>query len=213
VPEVTSAQDQTEIIIENGSWVNAQLYPFERWYDGKAVLESGDTIIAKIRLLQTVGKKSGQYDLAKDSIQVLVSQTIQPYSARKIPYFEIFDSREKRQRQFYSMPFTTPKEYRSQIFFELLVEGKMTVLCREARAYRPDPKNFNLPYPVSLYHYFLLQEDGEVVDVKDTKSIWFDLMSSHEEEIRKYAKENKLDYKKKYDLASIVEYYNSLFKK
>lgn len=189
-----------------GIRVEAQRYSFEYWHDGKAVLETGDTIKSKIK-----------YDLSKDLIQVSVNRKIQTYSARKILFFEIFDTTEKRYRQFYSLPFTTSTEYKSPIFFELLVEGKMTVLCRETLEYRTVPNSFNTfgntQRLVLVNHYFLLQEDGEVVDVKDTKSIWLDLMGNKVEEVHKYAKENKLDFEKKYELARIVGYYNSLFRK
>jgi hypothetical protein len=188
------------------SRVNAQRYSFEYWHDGSAVLETGDTIKSKIK-----------YDLSKDLIQISVNRKIQTYSARKILFFEIFDLAEKRYRQFYSMPFTTSTEYKSPIFFELLVEGKITVLCREAMEYRTIPNTFgtygNTQRLVIVYHYFLLEENGEVVDVKDTKSIWMDLMGNKAEQVNRYVKENKLDYEKKYDLAKAIGYYNSLFKK
>jgi len=184
----------------------AQRYSFEYWHDGKAVLESGDTIKSKIK-----------YDLSKDLIQVSVNRKIQTYSARKILFFEIFDATEKRYRQFYSMPYTTSNEYKSPIFFELLVEGKLTVLCRETLEYRTVPSSYNTfgntQRLVLVYHYFLLEENGEVVDVKDTKAIWLELMGNKEEQVHKYAKENKLDFEKKYELARIISYYNSLFKK
>jgi hypothetical protein len=185
--------------------VNAQRYSFEYWHDGKAVLETGDTIRSKIK-----------YDLAKDLIQTVVNRKIQTYSSRKILFFEIFDAVEKRYRQFYSMPYSTSTQYKSPIFFELLVEGKMTVLCREKLEYRTVPNSFNtyqsIQRLVMTYHYYLLEENGEVIDVKDEKSIWTDFMGNKTDAVRKYTKENKLDYEKKYDLAQIVGYYNSLFK-
>ena len=183
-----------------------QRYSFEYWHDGKVVLETGDTITSKIK-----------YNLQTDIIQVSVNKKIQTYSARKVLFFEIFDITEKRYRQFYSMPFTTSTEYKSPIFFELLVEGKMTVLCRETLEYRTVTNPYstfgNTQRLVMVFHYYLLEENGEVVDVKDTKSIWLELMGNKEEQVQKYAKENKLDYEKKYELAKIVAYYNSLFKK
>ena len=187
--------------------INAQQrYSFEFWHDGKVVLESGDTINSKIK-----------YNLQTDIIQTSVNKKVQAYSARKVLSFEIFDIVEKQYRQFYSMPFTTSAEYKSPIFFELLVEGKMTLLCRENLEYRTITNSFNAfgntQRLVMVYHYYLLKEDGEVVDVKDTKSIWLELMGNKQEQVHKYAKENKLDFDKKYELAKIVTYYNSLFKK
>ena len=188
------------------SGLMAQRYSFEYWHDGKVVLESGDTITAKIK-----------YNLQTDIIQASVNKKIQTYSARKVLFFEIFDGVENRFRQFYSMPYTTSTEYKSPLFFELLVEGKLTVLCRETLEYRTVPNSFNTfgstQRLVLIFHYFLLKEDGEVIDIKDTRAIWLDLMEKKAEQVHKFAKDNKLDFDKKYDLARIVAYYNSLFKK
>src|SRR6478736_4081423 len=126
-----------------------QRYSFEYWHDGKVVLESGDTINSKIK-----------YNLQTDIIQASINKKIQTYSARKVLSFEIFDSVEKQYRQFYSMPYTTSSEYKSPIFFELLVEGKMTLLCRETLEYRTVTNSFygfgNSQRLVMIYHYYLL---------------------------------------------------------
>src|SRR5262245_33802181 len=101
--------------------VGAQDWPFELWHDGKIVLLEGDTLKGPIK-----------YDLNQDVLQLNLKTKIEAYSARKVLFFEIFDITVHRYRQFFALPYTSPAGYRAPVFFELLEEGKLTLLAREA---------------------------------------------------------------------------------
>src|SRR5688572_5875737 len=102
--------------------ISAQQFPSDLWHEGKIVLLEGDTLRGKIK-----------YDLQQDLVQYGVANTrTTAFSARKVLYFEIFDTSVRRYRQFYALPFTTTSGYKSPVFFELLEEGKMTLLSRES---------------------------------------------------------------------------------
>jgi hypothetical protein len=60
--------------------------------------------------------------------------------------------------------------------------------------------------------YFILQENGKIEEFINKRNDWYDMMGNKAEEVRKYAKSNKLDITEKYELAQIINYYNSLFK-
>ncbi|HCR54422.1 MAG TPA: hypothetical protein DIW27_08405 [Cytophagales bacterium] len=62
-----------------------------------------------------------------------------------------------------------------------------------------------------IYKYFLLKEDGNIVQFSGKRSDWLDLMNKRKDEVQKYAKANRLDFDDKYDLSRIIAYYNSLF--
>ncbi|MFZ6010583.1 MAG: hypothetical protein ACOYXT_09565, partial [Bacteroidota bacterium] len=129
-------------------------------------------------------------------------------------FFEIFDSSVHKYRQFYALPFATASGYRAPVFFELLEEGKMTLLTREALEY----KTYNSPYYIGSYSrlvlvnkYFFMQENGDIEEFTGNKNDLLNLMGKKSEEVEKYIKSHRLRFDDKYDLARIVAYYNSLF--
>ena len=184
----------------------AQQFPFEYWHDGKVVLESGDTLKGLIK-----------YDLQADLIQIQYDTKAESYTARKVIFCEIFDATVRNYRQFYSLPFALNGTYKAPVFFELLCEGKLTVLVREAIEYR----TFNSMYfyggsytrLVLVYKYFVLKENGSIEAVTGKKSEWLDWMGGWAEDVQKFAKANRLDFDNRFELKRILDYYNSLIKR
>lgn len=181
----------------------AQSFPFDFWHDGKVVLESGDTLRGVLK-----------YDLS-DLLQVKHDNRLESFSARKVLFFEIFDNVYKRYRTFYSLPFALENQYKTPVFFELLNEGKLTVLTREKLEY----KSYSSPYSyygsytrqVMVNIYYLLKEDGNIETFTSRKSDWYDLMGNKADDIRSFAKQNHYSFDDKYQLKAIIDYYNSFF--
>ena len=184
----------------------AQQYAFELWHDGKVVLETSDTIKGLLK-----------YDIQNDFIQVKKQNKLESFTARKVLAFEIFDVSVKRYRQFYSLPYSQNNTYKTPVFFELLCEGKLTVLAREKLEYRTvsSPFYYYGTYStlVLVNQYYLLKPNGLIEDFVGWKSDWLAAMENRESEVREYAKVNRLDFDDKYELVRIVDYYNSLFVK
>jgi len=102
--------------------VVAQQFPSDLWHEGKIILLEGDTLKGNIK-----------YDLQQDLVQYgIADQRTTAFSARKVLFFEIFDTSVRKYRQFFALPFTTTSGYKAPVFFELLEEGKMTLLSRES---------------------------------------------------------------------------------
>ncbi len=185
--------------------LTGQQFAFEFWHSGKAVLDTGDTLRGNIK-----------YEMQSDILQVQVDKKLESYTARKVLYFEIFDETVKRYRNFYSLPFSQASQYKAPVFFELLEEGKLTVLCRESLEYRTTSSSFyyygNYTRLVLVNKYFLLKENGDIIEFKGKKSDWYELMRAKVDEVERYVKSNRLDFEEKYELSRIVAYYNSLFK-
>jgi hypothetical protein len=183
----------------------AQEFAFEYWHEGKIVLDNGDTLRGNVK-----------YDLQSDLIQFQQENKLESYSARKVLFFEIFDVTVKRYRSFYSLPYSTGGQYKAPVFFELLEEGKLTVLCREVLEYRTQSSPFyyygTYTRLVLVNKYFLLKENGKIEEFINKRNDWYEMMGSKADEVRSYAKSNKLDLNDKYELARIINYYNSLFK-
>ena len=182
---------------------HAQKWPFELWHDGKIVLQSGDTLKGFVK-----------YDLQQDMVQYNIKdKVIETFTARKVLFFEIFDTSVHKYRQFFTIPYNINGSYSAPIFFELLAVGKITLLAREALEY----KTYNTPYYVGSYSrlvlvnkFFLMDQKENITTFTGTREDLLDLMEPKSEEVRKYMKENHFDITDKYDLAKVVDYYNSL---
>src|SRR6187551_849721 len=183
----------------------AQKFPSELWHEGKIVLLDGaDTLVGQVK-----------YDLQQDLIQyTATSQTIEAFSAKKVLFFEIFDATVHKYRSFYALPFTTQTGYRAPVFFELLEEGKLTLLSREAvetRSYSSMYYYGSYTRQVLIYRYFFLDENGLITEFNGNKKELLDLMGKKADTVEDYIKANRLKMDEKYDFAQIVKYYNSLF--
>lgn len=182
---------------------NAQEWAFELWHEGKIVLESGDTLRGQIK-----------YDLQQDLLQYKQGQSIaQALTARKVLYFEIFDNTIRKYRQFFSLPYATNTDYKAPVFFELLAEGDLTLLSREALEYR----TYSSPYMVGSYtrlvlvnSYFLLKENGSIDPFEVKRAQLLSLMGRKSDKVEDYMKDNRLKVDDKYDLIQIVKFYNNL---
>lgn len=186
---------------------SAQQFPFEFWHEGKIVLESSDTLKGLVK-----------YDLQNDLLQLKRANQLESYSVRKVLFFEIFDQSAKRYRAFYSLPYSQNNTYNTPTFFELLAEGKLTVLTREKLEYRTvsSPFYYYGTYTrlVLVHTYFLLKPNGKIEELANPKrNNWLELMENKVDEVKAFAKENRLDFDDKYELIRIIEYYNSLFQK
>ena len=193
------------MLIVHGVAGYAQKFPSEFWHEGKVVLETGDTL-----------KGSIKYDLQSDLIQFSTGTTLDLFTARKLTFFEIFDQTSKRYRQFYSIPYTTSGAYKAPVFFELLTEGKMTLLCRESLEYRTTSSSF-YSYGTSsrlvlVYNYFLLNDSGNIEPFVGKRNDLVALMGNKGPLVEKYMKANKLDLTDRSEFVQVVMYYNSLSK-
>jgi hypothetical protein len=192
------------LLLATGAY--AQDFSFEYWHKGKLVTETSDTL-----------KGSIMYNLQTNIIQFQNDTRVEVFTARKVLSFEIFDALTKQYRQFFSLPYADSKgQYKAPKFFELIVEGKMTVLCREALEY----KTYNsfsyygsMTRLVVVNHYFTLDDKGDLMEFVGKKNDWLYMFGNYGDEVQRFVKTNRLDFDEKNDLAKIVGYYNSLFEK
>ncbi|MCU0398852.1 MAG: hypothetical protein MUC73_12215 [Cyclobacteriaceae bacterium] len=184
----------------------AQQYSYEMWHEGKIILTTGDTLRGLVK-----------YDIQQDLVQFNdQKKTTEAYTPRKILFFEIYDNTVSRYRTFFSLPFAASGYYKTPVFFELLEEGKMTVLGRESLEYR----TFSSPYYYGSYtrlvlvnKFFLMDDKGDIKEFTGKKADLLSLMGRYGEEVDKYIKANRLKIEDRYDFARAVDYYNSFFEK
>lgn len=187
-----------------GIVVRAQRHwPSEMWHEGRVVLVDGDTLKGMVK-----------YDFEQNVVQYVVNhKQAEIYSARKVLFFEIFDATVHKYRKFFALPYTNVSNYKAPIFFELLEEGRMTLLSRELLEYKTYNNSFyggSYSRLVQTYYYYLLKEDGTIEDFRGNKNDLVALMGNKRKEVEKYIRANRLDFDDKYDVAKIVKYYNSL---
>jgi hypothetical protein len=186
-----------------------QDFPSEYWHKGKLVLMSEDTLYGKLK-----------YDLENDIIQIETRNTIQTYSARKIFYFEIFDQTIDNYRHFYALPYEVQSNYEVPIIFEVLYEGKLSLLCREeivtesVQPYNYSPYYYSPSYGGTrtklAYKYYFLDEKGNLVDYTLKKNELMRFFKSKQQEVKQYIKKNNLKHDRMRDLVRITAYYNAL---
>jgi len=178
-------------------------WPSELWHEGKIVLVDGDTLNGLVK-----------YDFHQNLVQYTVNnRKAEIYTARKVLFFEIFDETVHKYRRFFVLPYSNPSNYKAPIFFELLEEGKMTLLSRELLEYKTYNNAFyggSYSRLIQTYYYYLLKEDGTIEDFRGNKNDLIDMMGNKRKPVEKYIKANRLDFDDKYDVARIVAYYNSL---
>jgi len=181
-----------------------QQFSFEYWHKGYLILEGGDTLKGQLK-----------YNLQTDLIQIQDGNRLETFTARKVVFYEIFDALQNEYRRFFSLPFSAQGAYKAPVFFELLTEGKMTLLAREVLEYKTYSSFYyygSYTRLVLIYKYFLLEEDGDIQEFVGKKNDWLYAMGNQGEQVQKYVKSNKLDFDEKKDLTKIVEFYNSFFK-
>ncbi len=191
------------LVLLSATYADAQRWPSEYWHEGKIVLLQGDTLRGSVK-----------YDLLQNIVLLGRSgSTLDTYSSRKVLFFEIFDVTINRYRQFYTLPYAAAGTYETPIFFELLEDGKLTLLSRESIEYKTQSYGFyggTYTRQVLVYQYFFLNEKGQLEEFSGGKSELLSRMGRNAENVEKYMRANRLRVEDKYDFARIVAYYNSL---
>jgi hypothetical protein len=194
------------IVLFGSSACFGQEFPSEMVHEGELVLLNGDTLRGQIK-----------YDLENDLIQIVVNETVQTYTSRKILFFSIYDKTVDMFRNFYSIPYEVQPNYEIPILFEVLYEGKLSLLAREAIVTETVPQ-YSYMYRSSVnmtrtrldYEYYFLDDKGNFIKYNNKKFELFDIMKRREPQIKQYIKKNKLKTDTRRDLVRITAYYNAL---
>lgn len=180
----------------------SQRWPFELWHEGKIIRDIGDTLKGSIR-----------YNLERNIVEYSPDdRTVTVFTPRKVLFFEIFDNTVHRYRQFFALPYAEGGSYETPMFFELLTEGKITLLSKEAVEVRSDPRFYGGFYnrQVLVYSYFIMNDKGKIVPFSGKRNDLRDLMGRHADAVDDYIRVNRLRVEERADLARAVAYYNSL---
>ena len=190
----------------------AQEFPSDIWHKGLLVTNSGDTIEGDLK-----------YDFESQSIQLDDGETIKAFNVNNLFFFEIYDKTIRDYRQFYSLMYEVGYEYSVPILFEMMIEGKISLLLRERIVAETNQSYFPSYYAYGImpsfsnnygyinkvkYDYFFLTDDGKIHRFKGKKKEILALMQDKYSVIKEYISKNKISLKKMSDIARLVNYYN-----
>ncbi|WP_370087901.1 hypothetical protein [Ekhidna sp.] len=185
--------------------LSSQQFSSEVFHDGFMVTTEKDTIKGDLK-----------YDLDANILTVIHQGKTKSFSSHKVFYFEIFDKILNNYRQFYSIPYTVNVGYKIPVFFELVYEGKLSLMAREhivsqtvnsSSAYWGGGTGTQL---VIRYSYFFMDSNGTITYFTGRKKELLSFMAKKQSDIKKFIKDNKLDTDEMADLVRITAFYNSI---
>ncbi|MCG8477370.1 MAG: hypothetical protein MI784_18030 [Cytophagales bacterium] len=186
-----------------------KIFPSEVWHPGQLVLMEGDTLNAQLK-----------YDFKTETVLLKFKGNVFSYNSRKILFFNIHDITSDSFREFFSLPYYVKPNYKVPILFEVLYEGPLTLLSREAIVEDQIVRNSYYQYGTAPYRiettkrlafdYFFLDMDGTIKPFRLRKKDLLRVMRKHSSAIKRYIKQNKLKLSKQEDLIRIVSHYNEL---
>lgn len=183
----------------------SQRFSSEIFHEGFLVTSEKDTLKGDLK-----------YDLEANVLTAVAAGRTMSFSSQKIFYFEIFDKIMNNYRQFYSIPYNVNFDYKIPIFFEVVYEGKLSLLRREQIVVRS--VNASSAYwgggsvrqQVIEYSYFFLDDKGKITFFNGKKKDLFRFMSKKQSEVRQFIKQNRLETDRSSDLVRITAFYNSI---
>ena len=192
-------------LIVSGFMGMAQRFSSEVFHDGFMVTSNKDTL-----------KGSLKYDLDANAITLVVAGKTRSFSSQKVFYFEIFDKILNNYRQFYSIPFNVNFDYKIPVFFEVVYEGKLSLLRREQIVVQTVNTSSaywgggNVRRNIIQYTYYFLDDKGQITFFSGKKNDLFQFMSRKQNEVKQFIKQNKLNTDESADLVRITAFYNSI---
>jgi hypothetical protein len=187
---------------------NAQDLPNEIWHPGMIVLDSEDTLRGKI-----------QYNFETNLIQFSEDKRIRTFTSQNVLYLSFHCQYFKRFRYVYSLPYKMKGRMNVPTFFEILNEGKITLMAREYVIVESSNRFGNPMYrsgrgfgnrEILTYDYFLLTDDGTIHKYTEKKKDLFAFFGRYEEPVKEFIKDSKLKVDRQADLVRIIDYYNEL---
>ncbi len=183
----------------------SQRFSSEVFHEGFLVTTDKDTVTGSLK-----------YDLDANILTVIDRGKTKSFSSHKVFYFEIFDQILNNYRQFYSIPYTVNVGYKIPVFFELVYEGKLSLLAREqivtqtvnnTSAYWGGGAVNQL---VIRYSFYFMDSEGKITYFNGKKRDLLLFMSKKQSDIKKFIKDNRLDTDEMADLVRITAFYNSI---
>lgn len=175
-----------------------------KWYSGKILLENESEIAGEI----SYNYKHGVIMLKDED------GTTKAFSAKQTQYFEYFDEVMQVPRRYISLPFFTGKSYSNKMFFELIMDGEISVFRKEKKninlefIQQHDNDNFTR-YHASFDYYFF--NDGSFISLKEfPDKLYPKLSTGFPNKIEEFISDNSLNVASGIHAILVIDFYNSL---
>ena len=184
---------------------SAQRFSSEIFHEGFLVTTNKDTLQGELK-----------YDLEANVVTMVVGEKAKTFSSHKIFFFEIFDKIFNNYRQFYSVPYNVNYDYKIPVLFEVVYEGKLSLLRREqiiTQAVNNTAAYWGggtVTQNVIKYSYYFLDDEGKITYFNGKKKELFRFMAKKQGEVKEFIKNNKLETDEMGDLIRITAFYNSI---
>lgn len=193
----------------------AQRFPSEFWHKGQVVL-----------LDQNIRKGELKYDLIRETVQIRSGDKTETYDASQVMAFSFIQSNINALRTFYSLQYETKAGYERPTFFEVFVEGKMTLFGREYEVTSSLDSNpgrssrFNSPLynPFAsfgtsasylAFKLYFADSKGRIRESSNRTRDILNYFDDKQSELKKYIKKERLRLDDLADVAKLVRYYNN----
>ena len=163
----------------------------EEWFQGSVVLKSKSVLRGEISV------KHG-YDV----VFFRVSDQVSVIPAFKIAYVNMYDEDLEAERRFVSLNIGVGAS-RSFQFFELLVDGEVSILRRELNVW------YSIHVDLTDYEYFVLFNDEILPLHKFRKKVFPSMLDKSQGALQQYVKSNQLSAKTLDDILDMSQYYNN----
>ena len=179
--------------------------------------------------LRTYSDIKGSPYINEEFVKGTIIKDSTSYRGIPLRYNAYEDRMEFKPKSGVELYFETPENYKQfviadkkyvylaklQEYFELLEEGKVSLLKKESKTLKesqpaqpfkdPKPAVFRTKSPV----YYISLNDGRLVKIKKDKDL-LNVISTDKKELQSFIEDNKLKVKHEKDLQEIISYYNQL---
>lgn len=192
------------VIILSTTGLSAQQFSSEFWHDGFVVTAKGDTLRGQVK-----------YDM-ETNVVLLQNAQFKTLSSFQVFYFNIYDKLVENYRQFYSIPYRLKYDHETPVFFELLFEGPLSLLAREAIVQETVPLGNSVTRGSSVIRnkialeFYFVDKDGDLAAYSGKKSDLYNIMARKERKVKEFIKSNSLKTDNARDLVRITAFYNSI---
>lgn len=173
------------------------------WYEGDIHLTD-----------KSVARGEISYCLDHDVIMLKKEDQTLTLSPMKVDSFVIFDHFLNELRSFHTLPFKELNGYSRKKFFELLYDGKISLLNREDAMMVAAEQGFDetsdLTEWVLIDRYYMLDEKGEVSYFSGKTNDLLTFMKGQAILVSDYIIDQQLDVSRREDLIAVLRYYNTI---
>ncbi len=186
------------------SFTATSQFSTEVWHDGFIVTSNKDTLRGQVK-----------YNMEANSVQFYNREVVRTYSSYQVFYLNIYDEVLENYREFYTIPYKLKTDYETPVIFELLYEGELSLLSREALVQETVPTGAGF-YSGSLVrdrlrqYFYFVDKKGKMYTFSGKKGDLFTIMAKKQRKVKEFVKQNRLKTDSSRDLVRITAFYNSI---